>query len=331
LTSAPISNQHSDIFRVDGLGDVTVRPLAGPEELSLFCQLSYVLDHELPADLATGRRRPEWMWIAVHGDHVLARAAWWTSAEGRAPLALDFFDVDDELPERVRSEAALRLLETATAQVVPTGAVRPEYGRFIPPDWRDNPVARTVVENRTRVLERTGARLLVERLRFEWRPGGPVPAPAGTLEFRSADDRAELVPLMASVLEGTLDAHSRAELDSGMPARVSAEQHYQEELAHYASPQAWWRIAQLPDGEPVGFVIPARNNYHHIIAYIGVLPAHRGRGHIDEILAEGTRILAAQDAPRIRAATDLANVPMAKAFERAGYLNFERAIDMVWD
>jgi RimJ/RimL family protein N-acetyltransferase len=80
----------------------------------------------------------------------------------------------------------------------------------------------------------------------------------------------------------------------------------------------------------VGFVIPARNSYNPIIAYIGVLPEHRGRGHIDDLLAEGTRILAEQGVPRIRASTDLGNVPMAQAFQRAGYVNFEREINMAW-
>ncbi len=50
-----------------------------------------------------------------------------------------------------------------------------------------------------------------------------------------------------------------------------------------------------------------------------------------EILVEGTRILAANDAPRIRASTDVGNVPMANAFARLGYVKFESAIDMVWD
>ncbi|MFJ4918579.1 GNAT family N-acetyltransferase [Streptomyces sp. NPDC088725] len=314
---------------------MTVRHLTGPGELDLFCRLSYLLDHELADDLAAGRRRPTAMWVALEGDRLLARAAWWTSAAGRDPLALDcldVFDVDDTLPDPYRSEVALRLLETATAQVVPAGAPRPEYGRFLPSDWREDPAARAVVENRTRVLERTGARLLVERLRLEWRAGTPVPADDGTLVFRPADDREELLSLMTAVLEGTLDAHSRAELDSGMSAREAAERQYAEELTAYASPRAWWRIAQLPyTGEPVGFVIPARNSYRPIIAYIGVLPAHRGRGHVDRILAEGTRVLAAEGVEQIRAATDVANVPMARAFERAGYVNFARAINMVWD
>lgn len=332
MTQVPLDGPVPARHTIDGIGEVTVRHLAGPGELGLFRGMSYTLDHELADDLAEGRRRPGLMWVALHGDRLLARTAWWTSSAGREPLVLDYLDVDDELPQPQRSEVALRLLETASAQVVPAGTPRPEYSRFIPPDWRDDPAARAVVENRTDVLERSGARLLVERLRLEWRAGTPVPEATGTLGFRPADDRDELVTLMAGVLDGTLDAHSLSELASGLSPREAAEQQYEQELAGYTSPREWWRIARLPDGgEPVGFVIPARNNYHHIIAYIGVLPAHRGRGHIDEILAEGTRVLAAQGVPRIRAATDLGNVPMAKAFSRAGYVNFGRAINMTWD
>jgi RimJ/RimL family protein N-acetyltransferase len=76
--------------------------------------------------------------------------------------------------------------------------------------------------------------------------------------------------------------------------------------------------------------VPAHNGYNPIIAYLAVLPEHRGRGYVDEILAEGTRVLTAQDVPRIRASTDLGNAPMAAAFARAGYVDFEREINMTW-
>ncbi|MFF5335525.1 GNAT family N-acetyltransferase [Streptomyces sp. NPDC013181] len=311
--------------------DLTIRPLTGPEELDLFLGLSYLLDHELADDLAAGRRRPEWMWVALSGDRLVARVAWW-SREGGAPLLLDVFDLDDSLPAAEREAAGLRLVETATAAVVPAGAPRPEYGRFVPADWREDPAVREAVGSRVRVMERTGARMLVERLRLEWRAGTPVPEPDGRLRFRPVAGREDLLALMTSVLEGTLDAHGQLDLASGLSPREAAEKHYDEELAGYSTPRAWWRVAELPDGEPVGFVVPARNAYNPIIAYIGVLPAHRGRGYIDEILAEGTRVLAAQeDTVRIRASTDLGNVPMAKAFARLGYINFERSFDMVWD
>jgi RimJ/RimL family protein N-acetyltransferase len=146
---------------------------------------------------------------------------------------------------------------------------------------------------------------------------------------RPPESRAELLTLMTHVLDGTLDAHSRDDLTRMTPSEAAAQQ-YDEELAGYKSPRDWWRIAALSSGAPVGFVIPARNDYNAIIAYIGVLPEHRGHGYIDDILAEGTRILAEQNVPRIRAATDLANVPMANAFTRAGYVTFERQINMRW-
>ncbi|WP_223205959.1 GNAT family N-acetyltransferase [Streptomyces xanthii] len=311
---------------------LTLRPITGADELDLFTRFPYVINHELADDLTEGRRRPEWMWVALRGDRLLARLAWWSRPDGDAPQLLDILDLDDSLPEAERLDIGERLLRTATAATLTPGSTHPEYGRFIPPDWREDPAARRAVEDRMTVAERTGAQLFVERLRLEWKPGTEIAPPGDRLTFRplkNPDDPAELIDLMTAVLDGTLDAHGRDDL-TRMSPREAATAHYEEEFAHYSSPRDWWRIAELPDGEPVGFVIPAHNGYNATIAYIAVLPAHRGRGYIDELLAEGTRVLAEQDVPRVRAATDLGNVPMAAAFRRAGYVNFERAINMTW-
>lgn len=310
--------------------DLTMRPISGREELDLFSQLPYILNEELADDLTTARRRPEWMWVALRGDRLLARAAWWCRPGSDAPLILDVLDIDDSASAPDRVANGVRLLHTAMAAILPNGWRPPEYSRFVPPDWRENAVTRQVIEDRMTVLERTGARLSVERLRLEWRPQSPVPDPSGRLAFRPVHDAKELVALMASALDGTLDAHGRDDL-SRMSVQEAAVKHYEDELARYTSPRDWWRIATLPHGEPVGFVIPAHNGYNSIIAYIAVLPAHRGNGYIDDLLAEGTRVLAEQDVPRIRASTDLGNVPMANAFRRAGYANFEREINMTWN
>ncbi len=310
--------------------DLTMRPINGRDELDLFSQLPYVLNEELADDLAVGRRRPEWMWVALHGDRLLARAAWWSRAGSDTPLILDVLDIDDNAPTPDHRDIGVRLLHTAMAATLPNGSRPPEYSRFVPPDWRENTVTRQAVEDRMTVLERTGARLFVERLRLEWRPESPVPKPTERLAFRPIRDATELVALMTLVLDGTLDAHGRDDL-TRMSAQETAVKHYEDELARYTSPRDWWRIATLPHGEPVGFVLPAHNGYNAIIAYIAVIPAHRGNGYIDDLLAEGTRILAEQDVPRIRASTDLGNVPMANAFQRAGYVNFGREINMTWN
>jgi RimJ/RimL family protein N-acetyltransferase len=306
-----------------------MRPITGREELGLFSQLPYVLNEELADDLAAGRRRPEWMWVALRGDQLLARAAWWSRRAGDAPLILDVFDIDDSTPGPGCVDIGVRLLHAAMAATLPDGPRPPEYSRFVPPDWRENAVTRQAVEDRMTALERAGARFFVERLGLEWRPESPVPEPSGRLVFRPAHDAREFVALMALVLDGTLDAHGRDDL-TRMSAHEAAVKHYESELARFDSPRGWWRVATLPGGEPVGFVVPARNAYNAIIAYIAVLPAHRGNGYIDDILAEGTRVLAEQDVPRIRASTDLGNVPMANAFRRAGYSNFKREINMTW-
>lgn len=306
---------------------VSIRPIAGPDELTLFSRLPYVFNEELEDDLAAGRRRPEWMWVALRGDHLLARIAWWGRTGDDTPSVLDIFDLDDSTDDQV--EVAVQLLRTATAAVVPAGTRPPEYYRLVPPDWREGRATRRVVEDRMHALERTGAHLSVERLRFQWLPGTPIPEPSERLVFRPIRDTEEILTLMTLALDGTLDAHSRDDL-TRMSARDTAVKHHEGELAHYRSSLDWWRIATLPDGEPVGFVIPARNDYNPVIAYLAVLPEHRGNGYIDEILGEGTRVLSAQDVPRIRAATDLGNTPMANAFLRAGYVNFERTVNMTW-
>ncbi len=312
-----------------GRTDLTIRSITGPEEPDLFCRLSYVLDGELAEDLAAGRRRPEWMWVALHGDRLAARAAWWGRDQNSDPLVLDVFDINDDSDDPGRIDIGVRLLETAIAEVISSDVRPPDYIRFIPPDWRDNDNARRIVEDRMAALEQVGARLLVERLRLEWRSGTPIPAPSARLAFRPVTDRAELVELMTLVLDGTLDAHSREALGRRSAGQAAAEQ-YDGEFMSYSSPRDWWRVATLPDSESVGFVIPARNDYNPIIAHLGVLRQHRGRGYVDHLLAEGTRILAGNNALRIRASTDLANVPMADAFQRAGYAVYQRQIDMTW-
>ena len=300
--------------------DLILRPITGPDELDLFNRMPYGLNDEVAGDLKAGRRRPEWLWLALRGEQVVARAAWWSRPGGGHPLLMDFFDIDGT------TDDGARLVRTALATL---GTDPPDYLRYVPGDWREQPEVRRGVEQRMGALESLGAKLFVERLRLEWRSGTTVPEPAGRLTFRPVRDAGELIELMTLVLAGTLDAHGRDDL-TRMTARQAAEEQYRDELERYASPHDWWRVATRPDGEPVGFVIPAHNGYNPIIAYIGVVPAHRGHGYVDELLAAGTRLLADEGVPRIRASTDVGNVPMARAFARAGYVNFERQLDMTW-
>jgi hypothetical protein len=190
--------------------DITIRSITGAEELGLFCALDYSFNDELADDLAAGRRRPAWMWVALRGEHLVARAGWWGSADDTTPSLLDILDLADD-PDRI--DAGVRLLTAALREIIPAGARPPEYSRFIPPDWREHAGSRSVVEDRMAVAGQIGARLLTERFRFEWRPGTPIAAPAGRIEFRPVGDDGELLDLMTQTMHGTLDAHSQQDLD----------------------------------------------------------------------------------------------------------------------
>jgi RimJ/RimL family protein N-acetyltransferase len=144
--------------------------------------------------------------------------------------------------------------------------------------------------------------------------------------FRAEPDDEVFVDLFRRALTGTLDETSRKEA-----AQIGFEAQARDEVAFYRDTmlgkRSWWRIAQTPDGDVVGFGLPSRNHAFPVVGYLGVLPEHRGHGYGDEILAEITRVLVAEvDVERIRADTDLTNVPMAAAFERVGYRNFARRL-----
>lgn len=310
--------------------DLIMRPLTGPDEVDLFNQLPYMLNGEFADDLDKGRRRLGWTWVALREGRVVGRAGWWAPGRGAAtPMMMDVFDVDVDGGEPL--ETGADLIRTATNATIPDPTRPPDFVTFVDPDWRDRPDVRRVVETRVAGLERTGAKLFVERLRLEWRPGTPIAPPSQRLRFRPVEGRDELVRLMTKVLDGTLDAHSRRDLRGKPPAQVAAEQ-YDGDYLGDPKPREWWRVATLPSGEPVGFVIPARGVYNAVISYIGVVPEHRGHGYIDDILAEGTRIItdALPGVPRIRSTTDVGNVPMARAFARNGYVISGGQINMTW-
>ena len=104
---------------------------------------------------------------------------------------------------------------------------------------------------------------------------------------------------------------------------------------------SWWRLAYSgPEGDLAGLVMPAEPPTFLTVFYVGVVPEMRGQGYIDDLLAAGTAtLLAAQgrggDEKPLRADTDVANVPMAAAFERVGWARFagrrEYSVDLTSD
>lgn len=87
----------------------------------------------------------------------------------------------------------------------------------------------------------------------------------------------------------------------------------------------WWELAYY-NGEIVGLIQPVvfkgceKNGLMEgTIHYIGVIPKFRGKGFINDLLLRATRVLQELGVWRIFADTDVENIPMRNAFEKAGY------------
>ncbi|MER6004070.1 GNAT family N-acetyltransferase [Nonomuraea angiospora] len=271
------------------------------------------------ADLAENMYRPEWTWIAEVDDQVVGRALWWGPKDSAHPVALDCLDVDPAMGDR--AAIAAELIRAAL-----TGFPQPvQYAIKAAGGWRDDPATSMAVEWRRAAAHAAGLTREVERLQFEWTPADGVPPVTGVLRFAEASYE-EFLTVFTRIADGSLDAQTRANLAAkGVDATAREEMDF---YLRAPGKREWWRIAYTHEGEVAGMAIPSATPYNVNVGYLGVVPEFRGRGYVDEILAEITRIHAANGELRITATTDVGNAPMAAAFGRAGYRNTEIRINL---
>ncbi|MBN9345299.1 MAG: hypothetical protein J0I48_03720 [Devosia sp.] len=301
--------------------ELTIRPLR-PGETELF--LSYPFERlpglwetarDYAALLAARQYRPEHTWVAIEAGVVVARACWWCGPDDTRPAALDWLEA---MPGPRQVALGTKLLLTAHDSMRNDDGKRPDYHLFLPPGWRDNPVMRDWARARMDAAKNAGLQLFVERFSYRWsaeRDG--LPPRGARLDYRPADE-AQLLVALREILADTLDAHDRRSIAQIGLDRAAQQQ--LEDLAWFPSPRDWWKLAYTKSGELAGLIVPARNHRVPVIAYIGVVPAQRGRGYVNELLAEMMWMLS-EFAPgeEVGADTDMGNVPMAAAVGRAGF------------
>lgn len=269
------------------------------------------------AMITSGEYRPAWIRVAVNdGGDLIAAAVFWGFPQGLHSLALDALvavsGIDEPAPmwaELIRSEIGARV-----------DAEPMEYHVFLPGTWRGDEAIETALAPRLAAAADAGLIDLLERFRYEWTADMGAPARSARLELRPEPDDAAWVKMFAAVADGTLDVTTKDEV-----RRLGVLGYAEAELSMYAAmpgDRSWWRFAYDKHGELVGFAMPSRNNGGPVVGYLGVLPGHRGHGYADDLLAEITADLAAYGAERIVADTDATNLPMAAAFDRAGYHRF---------
>jgi RimJ/RimL family protein N-acetyltransferase len=299
--------------------DLVIRPLAAGEE-RLFDSLAdpFLVGRgafgERYADgAARGEYRPEFTWVALRGETVVARAAWWAGPDDDAPVVLDWLDFTEP-------DAAVQLLRTAPP--------RTEFSLALPVGWRDSPAVAHAARARIAVAEAAGMSLLVERYNYRWTPECGLPARPGRLEFRPEPDDAVILDVLRRAQRDSLDAHARRAIAASGPGAAARED--LDILLWMPSPRDWWRLAYTSDGDLVGITVPCRNYNNPVVGYVAVAPEHRGHGYAYDLLAEATHLLVSEGADRIVASTDVPNAPMAATFAKAGYPVDRIRIDLTY-
>jgi RimJ/RimL family protein N-acetyltransferase len=271
---------------------------------------------------AAGSMRPGWCFVAEEEDRLLGRVAFWTLPGMEEPLAVVLVDVPWENGDYVG--VGTRLLGDVLNEARGLGAKELEHVLDTPPM---RPQFQHYPEKRVGLLESLGFAFRRETARFEWW-GGETPAEPGGLSFRTLEEVGEdaFVDAMRRVSEGTLAREIREEREKLGPQRAARE--FFEDARRVKHEPSWWRLAYSGrEGDLVGLVMPAEPPAFLTVFYVGVVPEMRGRGYVDDLLAAGTATLLGARAEGegekpLRADTDVANAPMAAAFERAGWRRF---------
>ena len=310
------------------------------DELDLFVEAAGSPDHReeveqyLESMFAAGSMHPEWCFVAEEGDRPLGRVAFWTLPGMEEPFALVLLDVPwngDHMG------VGQRLLEDVLNEARRLGAKEIEHVLDAPPM---GPQFQYHPEKRVELLKGVGFAFRRETGRFEWRGGEPNAEP-GRLSFRALEEVGDkaFIDAMREVSEGTLDRELREERERLGP--LGAAREFFEDARRVKHDPSWWQLAYAQSGELVGLVMPAEPPAFLTIFYVGVVPGMRGRGYVDDLLAAGTATLLearrrdGNEKKPLRADTDVANAPMAAAFERAGWTRFagrrEYSVDLSSD
>ncbi|MEV0617116.1 GNAT family N-acetyltransferase [Nonomuraea sp. NPDC050404] len=273
----------------------------------MFDQFPEPARSQLRSAFDEGRTRPEWCF--AEGQ---ARLAYWAPFPDSEPAIVWQFDPG---PDPVAAAGLLRrsLGTMGLSKVIHDIPLQPGL----------DPAVDRAVEHEA--LIEAGFTMEVERLLLEWAAGSDLPDDPGRLTYRPARrmDPDDVIGVLVRISEGSLDHDTRIEVATS-GAETEARWMYDDLMNRKAKPN-WFVIAHLGD-KPVGLVAPD----DHSIAYIGVVPEHRGKGYVNDLLAFGTRTLSEAGVQRIVAATDVANVPTAQAFLRAGYSEVGRLFRYYW-
>lgn len=302
---------------------VTVRHIAR-SELSGFAHLGRGerspdrLEAELAEMWRSGEGRPEWCFLAEDEDRAVGRLAMAVLPVGCGLDTLEHRVVAPWLADSVEdAEGVVRALLEASVAALPPGTqtLDARLNAESQPDlsaWRD-------------ALESSGFTVFQEKQGFLWTDEHGPPSPTPRLRFRTLAEVGgdAYAAAMARGIVGTLDRNDRHYVG------LCGPDGWGREMLGYLGPgdDASWLVADDSGGSLVGYVAVSAFDepVTGTIIHIGVLPEHRGRGYVDELLGAVARVARDRGFGQLLSDVDTENAPMLASMRRAGHSPVARA------
>jgi len=296
---------------------VTVRHIAG-SELAAFARLGGAgasadgLEAEFAEMWRDGESRPEWCFVAEDEHRPVGRLA-----IAALPVGCGITTLEHRLLAPWLADGDAGAVGSARSLLDAAVAALPPGAQTL--DARLNAESHPHLATWRSALESSGFALFQEKRGFVWTDDrGPLPDPSG-LGFRSLGEigRDEYAAAMARGIEGTLDRNDRHYVG------LCGPDGWGREMLGYIGPgdEASWLVAVAPDGWLAGYVAVSAFGEPETgtIIHIGVMPEHRGRGYVDELLAAAARAARVRGLRHILSDVDTENAPMLAAMRRAGH------------
>jgi ribosomal protein S18 acetylase RimI-like enzyme len=290
---------------------ITVRSIR-PDEADRFAALGHApVRDALRAAWDDGSGRPDWTLLAEADGRPMARAALLAEPMGGGIETLEgvvaFPWVDADQPRH--PEAFQLLMDALAERLAPLGPTTL--------DRRLNPETHADIDRMRPLLEASGFELFQEKAGFAWRPEAAIPATPVRLRISTLDEvgRDAYRRVMAATTAGTLDRNDRYYIDRCRPAP------WAEQIMAALEPgdETSWLLGSHGE-EPAGFVaVGSFDEETWTIVHIGVVPEHRGHGHVSELLAAADRAARERGFAAGLSDVDVENAPMIAAMERAGH------------
>lgn len=264
---------------------------------------------------------PQWCLVAEEDGRLVGSVVLWAMPGNPVPNSVVLLESLWDDPDL---RVGLALLDAAAALAKELGATHLGHVVDSPaqaPQFQLQP------ERRMDLLRRAGFDVTRDGRRFQWLAANGIPAQDTRLEFRSLPELGPepFLDLLEALLADTADALLNADVKR-LGLRAAASELF-EETKEFEHEPHWWEIGFDPSGTPAAISLPGRNVSFPVIAFVGVHPAHRGKGYSTSVVARGTKILAENGAAEIRGDCDAANIAMYKGFQRAGYNDFANRME----